>query len=91
MERVLNRLKDSGEWNRKAKPSRPFREIRSPHCESPYAALDTAIRWNTILDRLDSQQRQIITVANFVNAVRTTEAPFGIIWGRPLFHRMALT
>jgi integrase len=49
LERVLNKLKDSGGWNRKAKAPRPLAAKTIRHIASlVHASLDTAIRWKLI-------------------------------------------
>lgn len=49
LERVLNRLKDSGGWNRKAKAARPLSAKTVRHIAGLlHVALETAIRWKLL-------------------------------------------
>lgn len=49
LERVFNRLKDSGGWNRKAKAARPLSAKTVRHIAGlVHVALDTAIRWKLL-------------------------------------------
>jgi len=49
LERVFNRLKDAGGWNRKAKAARPLSTKTVRHIAGlVHVALDTAIRWKLL-------------------------------------------
>ena len=83
LERVLNRLKDSGGWNRKAKAARPLSAKTVRHIAGLlHIALQTAIRWKLLksnpvdgvqlpkLVKHEGKALDAAQLANFVDAAR---------------------
>jgi hypothetical protein len=83
IERVLNHLKDSGGWNRKAKAPRPLSAKTIRHIAGlVHVALDTAIRWKLIkanpvdgvqLPKVMKREARVLEAAQlaaFLDAVR---------------------